>query len=83
MNVTNDVLAVLKVNDVLENIGGKWDRKAKGHVFDEDPTDRLETVFLTGEIIPPYTAHTGNAYYGDGGFRQCRICLKCLKSIYG
>lgn len=43
----------LEVNDVLENIGGKWDRKAKGHVFDEDPTDRLETVFLTGEIVPP------------------------------
>ena len=41
------------VNEVLENIGGKWDRKAKAHVFPEDPTDRLEQVLLMGEIVPP------------------------------
>ncbi len=41
------------VNEVLENMGGKWNRGKKGHVFSEDPTDRLETVLLTGEIVPP------------------------------
>lgn len=41
------------VNAVLENMGGKWDRKAKGHVYNEDPTDALEQVLLTGEITPP------------------------------
>jgi len=41
------------VNGVLENMGGKWNRKAKGHVFSEDPTDKLEQVLLSGEIVSP------------------------------
>lgn len=41
------------VNEVLENMGGKWNRKAKAHVYDCDPTDALEQVLLTGEIVPP------------------------------
>jgi predicted RNA methylase len=40
----------LSVNEVLENMGGKWNRKLKGHVFDADPTNKLEDVLLTGEI---------------------------------
>lgn len=41
------------VNEVLENMSGKWDRKTKAHVFGDDPTDRLEQVLLFGEIVPP------------------------------
>ena len=41
------------INEVLENMGGKWNRKAKGHVFDGDPNEPLEQVLLTGEITPP------------------------------
>lgn len=41
------------VNEVLENMGGKWGRKEKGHVFKDDPTDALEEVLLSGEIVPP------------------------------
>lgn len=37
------------VNTCLTNIGGKWNRKSKGHVFDYDPTDPLENLILTGE----------------------------------
>lgn len=43
----------LAVNEILEALGGRWNRKAKAHVFDGDPTDKLETVLLTGEIIRP------------------------------
>lgn len=43
----------LTVNEILEIMGGKWNRKAKGHVFTDDPTDKLEQVLLSGEIIPP------------------------------
>lgn len=43
----------LAVNEVLENIGGKWNRKAKAHIFDGDPTYRLENVLMTGKITPP------------------------------
>lgn len=38
------------VDKVLKAMGGKWDRKAKGHVFQEDPTDKLEDVLLTGSV---------------------------------
>lgn len=41
------------VNEVLENIGGKWNRKAKAHIYSDSPVDRLEQVLLTGEIVPP------------------------------
>ena len=37
------------VNKCIENIGGKWNRKAKGHLFDHDPTDGLENLLMTGE----------------------------------
>ena len=40
------------VNKVLERIGGKWNRKAKSHVFDDDPTDRLNNVIECGELDP-------------------------------
>jgi predicted RNA methylase len=37
------------VNKVLTNIGGKWSRKEKGHVFDYEPGEALENLVLTGE----------------------------------
>ncbi|WP_304433140.1 class I SAM-dependent methyltransferase [Acutalibacter muris] len=40
------------VNKVLVNIGGKWNRKAKGHVFaDGDPAELLNNVLMTGETV--------------------------------
>ncbi len=39
------------VNKVLENMGGKWNRKARGHVFEVgDPAEMLEVVLLTHEV---------------------------------
>ena len=43
----------LAVNEILELMGGKWTKKVKAHVFPEAPTDRLESVLLTGEITQP------------------------------
>ena len=40
------------VNQALESIGGKWNRKAQGHVYESDPSEQLETIILTGEIQP-------------------------------
>ena len=42
----------LGVNKVLERIGGKWNRKAKAHVFDTDPTERLNNVIECGVLDP-------------------------------
>lgn len=43
----------LDVNKVLEALGGKWDRKAKGHVFKTDPSDRLDVALTTGAYERP------------------------------
>lgn len=43
----------LDVSAALEALGGKWNRKAKGHIFDSDPTDKIESAILTGEVTPP------------------------------
>ena len=37
------------VNKVLEAINGKWNRKIKGHIFNESPKEILEEILLTGE----------------------------------
>ena len=37
------------VNKVLVAIGGKWNRKAKAHVFSEPPQDIVEQILLSGE----------------------------------
>ena len=42
----------LQVNEVLDGIGGKWNRKAKAHVFSEDPTDKLNAVIECGVLEP-------------------------------
>lgn len=39
------------VNKCLESIGGKWNRKAKGHVFDEDPAELIDNLIITGETV--------------------------------
>lgn len=50
-NIQLDRKTYLDVNKVLEAIGGKWNRKAKGHVFDKDVSGLLEDIILTGEYV--------------------------------
>jgi len=40
-----------RVNKILELMGGKWNRKAKVHLFEQDPTDKVEDILLTGQIV--------------------------------
>jgi predicted RNA methylase len=40
----------LSTNKVLEAAGGKWNRKAKAHIFDGDAADAIEQVVLRGEV---------------------------------
>lgn len=51
-NVQLDRKVYEAVNKVLVNMGGKWNRKAKGHVFqeDDDPAEMLEMVLLNQEV---------------------------------
>lgn len=41
----------VKVNSVLETLGGQWSRKAKAHLFDSDARDRVEAVIEAGEFV--------------------------------
>ena len=41
----------VKVNKVLEALGGTWNKKAKRHVFDGEADDLLGDVLTTGEYV--------------------------------
>ena len=42
----------LAVNKALECMGGKWNRKMKGHVFSHgNPAELLESLILTGDVV--------------------------------
>ena len=42
----------LAVNKALECMGGKWNRKEKGHVFPHgNPAEMLESLILTGDVV--------------------------------
>lgn len=47
---TLDRATYTKINKVLEAIGGKWNRKAKAHVFGSEAQPRLDLVIVTGEV---------------------------------
>lgn len=40
------------VDEVLKRIGGKWNKKAKAHIFNADPTDLLNVVIESGMLDP-------------------------------
>ncbi len=42
-----------RTNKVLEAAGGKWDRKAKAHLFADGAAERIDQILLTGNIVLP------------------------------
>lgn len=50
-NVQLDRKTYTAVNDILERIGGKWNRKQKGHIFTGDPSEALQSI-LGGAQLP-------------------------------
>lgn len=42
-----------RTNKVLEAAGGKWNRKAKAHIFDGDAFSRIDQIILSGEVEIP------------------------------
>jgi protein-L-isoaspartate O-methyltransferase len=43
----------VRVNDVLAAAGGKWNRRAKAHLFDGDAAEAMEQIMATGQITCP------------------------------
>lgn len=42
-----------RTNKVLEAAGGKWNRKAQAHIFDDDAFTRIDQIILTGQVEVP------------------------------
>lgn len=40
-----------KVDKALRALGGKWDRKARGHVFPADMREQLQAALSAGEVV--------------------------------
>lgn len=45
------------VNKVLATLGGKWNRKSKGHVFDRDPAEALARALGAGSVLDTKRAY--------------------------
>lgn len=54
------------VNKALTILGGKWNRSAKGHVFEDDPTDRVVIQYLmdAAELRNDYNVLEPSAGHG-------------------
>jgi predicted RNA methylase len=46
----------MRVNKVLEALGGKWNRKVRGHVFESDPSEALMRAVVQEEVVDPKKA---------------------------
>jgi len=42
-----------RTNKVLEAAGGKWNRKEKAHLFDDDAATRVDQIIISGEVEVP------------------------------
>lgn len=42
-----------RTNKVLEAAGGKWNRKLKAHIFEDNASDRVDQILLSGEVEIP------------------------------
>lgn len=42
--------AYLRLNAVLTALGGHWSKGVKGHVFQDDPTERVADALATGTV---------------------------------
>lgn len=52
-----------QTNKVLEAAGGKWDKKAKAHVFPVEAADAMEQIIQTGEVTLIRTIQQDFGYF--------------------
>jgi predicted RNA methylase len=53
----------VQTNKVLETAGGKWDKRAKAHVFPVDAADAMEQIIQTGEVTLIRTIQQDFGYF--------------------
>lgn len=57
-----------EVDKVLKALGGKWDRRAGGHVFTADPSDALDEVIATGVLASAKTPNQRAGFFPTPGW---------------
>lgn len=69
-----------RTNKIIEAAGGKWSRKAGGHVFDGDASDAMDQIILTGEVASTKTKAQQFGYFPTPAHVAERvIALACIK----
>lgn len=63
----------MKTNKVLEAAGGKWNRKAGGHVFDGDAAEAMDQIILTGQISATKTKAQQFGYFPTPFDLGCKV----------
>jgi len=53
----------VRTNKVLEAAGGKWDKKAKAHLFPVDAANAMEQIMQTGEVTLIRTIQQDFSYF--------------------
>lgn len=74
----NDYVAVDKA---LNLMGGTWNRKAKGHIFENDPTSLIALALETGEITDTKKAFQFYPTPNDVCKRMCELAQLDANSI--
>ncbi len=60
---TLDRKLYMRTNDVLEAGGGKWNKKAKAHLFEGGAAEAMEEIILTGEVTLKRTIQQDFGYF--------------------
>jgi protein-L-isoaspartate O-methyltransferase len=69
-----------EVNAVLESLGGKWDKKVRAHVFEDDPLTAVNRVLDTGhatDVKVLYQVFETPAHFAAEMVKRAQINEKC------
>ena len=70
------------VNKVLNALGGKWNRKVKGHVFDYSPEAAIEEAILSGEYTDKKKIASGQVCIPAFALKPGTECADLIRRLY-
>lgn len=72
-----------RLNKVLEGMGGKWNRREKGHVFADVPdlADRIEAICATGDYHCQKTADQLLGFFQTPGPLAAQLAVEIFSAV--
>lgn len=67
----------MRVAKIIEAVGGKWNRKAKAHLFEGDAGEAIEPLLLTGEVT--FRKQEFGQFYTPAAIAQMVIMAALVK----